>query len=253
MTSNWSSSFFDDVFAEYHLKGSEDGDIADTIAFLRKNVGLKKGDRIFDQCCGTGRLCFAFAEIGCRVFGVDIIDSYIAFAKGEAARRGLSCVFEAGDAYQYVTPEPCDIALNWWTSFGYTPDDMQNIKMLQRIYDSLKPGGYMALDYMNGLKRMLDLRKTPVLLWEENKNGSHISWETRMDQETFMLMRKWTCKKPDGSIVVREGGGAKVYTPHEIRTMLEKSGFTDIVFYGSVAGEAWNENSPRCIAVARKA
>lgn len=252
MKANWSESFFDDVFAEYHLKDDESGEIENIIGFLRENAGLKKGGKVFDQCCGTGRLSFALAEIGCCVFGVDIIPSYIAFAKEETIRRGISCVFETGDAYRYITPEPCDVALNWWTSFGYTSDDIRNMEMLQRIHDSLKPGGYMVLDYMNGLKRREDMRKTPVIVTRENKNGGRITWESRMDEDTSMLLRKWTCEKPDGSVIVREGGGAKIYAPREIRIMLEKSGFSDIVFYGSVAGEPWSEISPRCIALARK-
>jgi SAM-dependent methyltransferase len=249
---NWCAEFFDDLFADQHLVRSDAAEMAQTIAFLQEKLQLQTGDRIFDQCCGIGSLSIALAKKGYDMTGVDLIPSYIERARLDAENAGVSCEFETGDAYQYVTPVLCDAAINWWTSFGYSPDDAQNIKMLRRVSDSLKAGGWFALDYMNMPQRLKEFEDKEISISAIVKNDCAMSWESRLDRAQAMVVKKWSYTGADGIKIERQGGGAKLYSRAVLAEMFTACGFDAIDFYGSIAGEPLNDDSPRCIVAARK-
>jgi SAM-dependent methyltransferase len=245
---NWCADFFDDFFAENHLVRKDKKELDDTIRFFEKKLHLQPGHGIFDQCCGVGSLSVALAGRGYRVIGVDLISSYIERAR----REKTSCLFETGDAHTYVTPQPCDAAINWWTSFGYTPDDRQNMKMLHCIYQSLKPGGSFALDYMNAPQRLREFGDGAYTRSETKKGDCTSIWESQLNRKSRMIVKKWLYHDAAGRAFEKQGGGAKLYTKDDLRGMLTACGFGDTQFYGSTAGEPLTDSSPRCIVVARR-
>ena len=54
---------------------------------------LTGGERILDLACGFGRHTLELARRGFQVVGVDITPDYIAFAREQAKREGLSAAF----------------------------------------------------------------------------------------------------------------------------------------------------------------
>lgn len=246
----WSAAFFDDDFAEQHLARPNARMTEEALAFLIAKLGLRPGQTVFDQCCGIGSMSIPLAAHGYRVIGIDLIPSYI--ARAQKAAEG-DCLFAAADAYAYVTPEPCDAAINWWTSFGYSPDDMQNLKMLQRVAESLKPGGMFALDYMNAPRRLQSFAAKDEEFSAVRMPSGVSVWESRLDRAQRMVVRTWHFFGKDGRSVEKHGGGAKLYDAADLERLFQAAGFTDIAFYGSTRGEPLSTHSPRCIVVARKA
>lgn len=249
---NWCEEFFDDLFASHHLVRTDEKELQECIQFFEEKLHLKPKNKIFDQCCGVGSLSIALAKEGYDLTGIDLIESYIDKAKRDATEEGVSCVFEASDAHTYVTPEPCDAAINWWTSFGYTPDDDQNIKMLQCVSKSLKKGAWFALDYMNTTQRLNDFGGKKQSISEIKKKDCTIVWESHLDDVQKMVVKKWIYTDLNGRRIEKQGGGAKLYTSDDLKKMFEACGFGEISFYGSAAGEPLSDSSPRCIVVARK-
>lgn len=247
---NWALDFFDDLFAEHCLMTRSAEEVAQTVAFFRDVLRLDTGDMIFDQCCGVGTLSLALARAGFRTHGVDLIPAYIAQARKEAAVTNSACHFAAGDAYTYTTPYLCDGAINWWTSFGYTPDDAQNAKMLESICASLKPGAWFALDYMNAAQRRKQLGASGKTGYRQEKENCTIACDSRLDGD--MLVKDWVYIGKDGKRVERNGGGVKLYTPLQLRALLEGAGFRKVSLYGSITGEHFTNDSLRCITVAQK-
>ncbi len=247
---NWCEDFFDDLFAEHCLMTRSEGEVADITGFLIRVLRVSTGDMVFDQCCGVGTLSLALAKRGFRTHGVDLIPAYIAQARREAALGSAACHFASGDAYTYVTPVPCDAAINWWTSFGYTPDDAQNAKMLECVFASLKPGGWFALDYMNAADRLRQLGPEGKTGYRQEKPDCTITCDSRLDGD--MLVKDWVYTGRDGRRVEKRGGGAKLYTSMQLKTLFEGVGFTNIRFFGSARGEVLGPQSPRCITVAQK-
>jgi len=249
---DWCKEFFDDFFAEHHLVRTDKKELDNTISFLEEKLHLQPGCRIFDQCCGVGSLSIALASKSYKMTGVDLIPSYIARARRDALKTGASCLFESGDAHDYIAPEPCDAAINWWTSFGYTPNDSQNMKMLHCACASLKPGGWFALDYMNAPQKLKDFG-SGTCARHETKKGNYTSiWESHLDRRNNMIVKKWRYRDTAGREFEKQGGGAKLYTKDDLEKMFISCGFGNIRFYGSITGETATDTSPRCIVVAER-
>jgi SAM-dependent methyltransferase len=240
----WWQPLYDDLLAELLL---ERADVGETLDCLVRVLRLERGARVLDQCCGIGSLAVPLAARGFRVVGVDQSARYVERAKKDAARAGVEVDLVAADACAFVPKGPVDAAFNWWTSFGYAPDDEGNCAMLRRAFEALVPGGAFALDFMNvpgvyrGFQRSVVTRKAEVVLVRESE----------LDLSRGVMKKRWTYFVPGGERVVHDSA-VRLYQPHDLGEMLRSVGFEGIEFFGDVGGEPLALDSPRCIAVARR-
>lgn len=249
----WWKEFYDETFGEIVLQRNDYEDLGLTVSFIKKYLHLKAGDTVFDQCSGTGSVSHALAKQGFNALGVDLIEGYVQTANTISSEHNLPATFEAADAFNYVAPKQCDAAINWYTSFGNSDDDTLNAQMLDRLFDSLKPGGYMALDYFNtALKLRTATDGASQEFTHESKNGPiHIKRDFYLDMDRSMSGSKWTYTHPNGQ-THSATGESRLYMPREIFTMVTKAGFEDVQFFGDYQGSKLVLESPRCICVARK-
>jgi SAM-dependent methyltransferase len=234
---SWWSTFFDDTYAAIGLDTRPTDAVDNIIAFL----GVEPGARIFDQCCGNGRLAVPLAQRGFHVVGVDQAASYIATAKSRAV--GTTAEFHAGDAFEFTT-EPCDGAYNWFTSFGYHRDDRVNIRMLQRAFESLRPGARLALEYISVPRVLADFRPAMV---ERFPDDVWLLQEPTIDFVDGMFQGSWTLLHPDGRREVRRSEN-RAYMPHEIVALFRTTGFTQVGVFGTDRAP-FDRASRRCIVV----
>ncbi|MCI0363664.1 MAG: class I SAM-dependent methyltransferase [Phycisphaerales bacterium] len=248
----WWHEFFDDDYAAFGL-ANDSPELVERIAdFIVKALALSPGQAVFDQCCGIGRLSLPLAARGMHVLGVDRALSYIHRARNRAAQANLQCEFHVADAFEFSAPQPCDAAINWFTSFGYTPDDDRNIQMLHRAVESIKPGGRFIMDYLNIPRMMADFRPSIINRPTGNDlDGLIVLNEQKADYKTGLMHSDWTFLYPDGRRIVRQVA-TRMYMPHELGRLLETAGFVDIQLFGSTDGEPFDRTSRRCITMARK-
>lgn len=251
MAEKWWETLYDDLLAKVLLDATCDKDILQTAGFLQHILALQPADSVLDQCCGTGRLSLALSNAGFDVLGVDLIDSYIAKAKAKALSTDSACRFEAGDAYGFVSPQPVQGVFNWWTSFGYSETDDDNIKMIQRAFDSLLPGGRFALDFMNvpGLYRHFQPQMVTTI--EEPDGQLVLIRQSRIDHTTALMHKSWRYFLPNGERVEHQSQ-VRLYAPHELSALFRQCGFLDIEIFGDIDQSELTLNSPRCIVVGRK-
>jgi SAM-dependent methyltransferase len=252
MTTHWWNTLYDDLLAELLLvRGEDDPEVVATLEFLGTHLRLEPSSRVFDQCCGIGSLALPLAKRGLAVIGVDQATRYVERATREAKERALPATFFAADAFDYVTPEPVDAAFNWWTSFGYTLDDERNTQMLRRAYDSLRPGGRFALDYLN-VPGILRNFQQHVVTRRPTTHGEVVLWrDSEIDVAHGSMKKNWTYFVPNGERVHHEST-VKLYLPDAVAALLARAGFVDVTLFGDVRGGALELDSPRCIAVARR-
>lgn len=139
----WVQHFFDGFYAQCDLRWPLEHQkyVADG---LMRHLNLQPGHKVFDQCCGEGYLAHALAQNGCAVWGVDQSARYI-----ETAQRLVpNGVFVAEDAGTYCPAPVMDAAVNWHTSLGYG-GETGALLLLQRLTQSLKPGGLFVVDVRN--------------------------------------------------------------------------------------------------------
>ncbi|HUJ60072.1 MAG TPA: methyltransferase domain-containing protein [Kofleriaceae bacterium] len=249
----WWNTFFDDEYADFGLTTTSDAARAARDALLDRltaRLHVAPGDTIFDQCCGIGRLALPLAERGFRVIGVDLAPTYAARAQREADRRSLPCELHAGDAFEFRAPRPCDAAINWFTSFGYDEDDRQNARMLERVFESLRPGGSFALDLINLPRVIREFREAAVSRHAASGGELILIQEPRINWRRGMIEATWTFIHPDGRRAQRRVEN-RVFMPHELIRLLAGVGFVDIEACGA-DGEPFEAASKRLVMYARK-
>jgi SAM-dependent methyltransferase len=245
--SDWWSDLYDDLLADVLLEGTPDAELDATVRFLVGALSLSPGDRVFDQCSGVGRLAVPLARWGAEVVGVEQSAAYVERARARARAAGVSPIFTVGDAFSFVASPPCAAALNWWTSFGYLPDDAANARMLRRAYDSLSPGGRFALDMPNVPGLLASFRPH-----ELTRRGETLMLrESQLDLARGLLHKRWTFVTPDGRRLERPST-LKLYPPDRLATLLSEVGFASVQIFGGIDGRSIGLDSPRCILVARR-
>lgn len=250
----WWDDFYDDMYADMVLVG-DPAQTRQVIDALLTLLGLDSGPlRVFDQCCGVGRWGLELASRGHEITGVDIIPHYIARADKAAASLQIEdrCTFIAADARQYTPPAPgFDLAINWHTSFGYSPRDEDNLAMLVRAYEALKPGGIFAMECGN-MARILSTFQPTISYRHPSPQGQIlVVRESSLQLEEGMLSQDWTFVLPHGERIERPSS-IKMYMPHQLRELVKAAGFDQIKSYGDLQGQPLDAQSPRCIITATK-
>lgn len=242
----WWHTFYDENLADMLLERTSEEEIARAADFLVKHLELEGGESVLDQCCGSGRLTWEMHRRGFCMHGMDLVPAYIERAKARGDGPDLP-VFEAADAFEFVARPACRAAFNWWTSFGYAPDDETNVLMLRRAFESLQPGGAYALDFMNvpSLYRHflphVVTRCGDVILVREST--LHLTENC--------IRKQWTYFLPDGRRV-EHVSAVRLYDPAALRRLLDAAGFHKVEFYGDTDSSPLHLDSPRCIAIAHR-
>jgi SAM-dependent methyltransferase len=255
----WWTTLYDETVADLLLVRRDPQALSQTLDFLTRNLHLTPGATIYDQCCGIGSLAVPLSLRGHRVIGADQSASYIARARKDAAARNAPCEFRAADAFSFLPEVLCDAAFNWGIGFGNAATDEQNLVMLSRAHAALRPGGWFALEYHN-VPRILQ-RFQPVLLHRARREDGEamILRESELDLPAGLLRQRWTImtgltgmgERAPGERLVRDTA-ARLYLPDALGALLRRAGFTDVSFYGDVAGSRLTLESPRCICIARR-
>lgn len=239
--------FYDQLYAELFLKRSDE-ELKQPVDFLKKTAGI--AGPIFDQGCGIGSLSGALARNGSVVVGVDRRVSYVSMARSD--NTDCPAYFAAADYSRPVfAPETFGSAVNWWTSFGHSPDDATNQAVLNETHRVLKQKGLYVLDYSNMARLHYDFeRKRQKQRTDDQGRTWTVTRETELTDR--MTRETWTLQRDDQTIT--RTGGIRRYEHEDLKAMLNEAGFECLNLYGDYHGSDYDEQSAeRCIVVAQKA
>ncbi len=107
-------------------------------------LGLKPGEQVLDLACGRGRHTAVLADHGLRVTGIDLSAENISKARSHFPNQ----TFYQADMRDPI-PGSYSAIFNVFTSFGYFDDAEDNARVIQNMYNALRPGGWLVLDYLN--------------------------------------------------------------------------------------------------------
>ena len=119
-------------------------------------ASFQKGIRAMDLGCGRGLVLLRLAELypNSRFVGIDLSEDAIAFARGEASRRGLNNIeFLAKDLSNFnetADPESFDFI----TTFDAIHDQAKPLHVLKGIYRALKSDGIYMMQDINGTSHL---------------------------------------------------------------------------------------------------
>ena len=216
------------------IEGIEDWD-RKLVAHAVETLGLKEGDRVLDLGCGTGNHSLALAGRGLSVVGVEIAESLVRIGNEAAAEAGVPVKLVQGDMREVSFGSEFDACIIA-NAFGIFDDD-DNLVVLRRVGEALKPGGLFYIQEPNPVHRIL--RK-----WErwDEVEGGHVlmksDYDPRSGIETFDFFYitgegekiTFTPKPEDRGVSVQ----GKVYTLPEMVGLIEAAGLRFGKAYGSI-------------------
>jgi SAM-dependent methyltransferase len=243
------SWFTDDAFwTDYAplLFGSERwAEVPAVVDSILALSGAAPGCAVLDVCCGPGRHALEFAARGYDVVGVDITGPYIEAARDSARSMDLHAEFVRADARAWSRPAAFALAVNLFTSFGYFETKAEDGLMLERIRESLEPGGTLVMDLVGKETAARDFIEGE---WFE-RDGRLILTEFTVVGAWEGLRNRWVLV--DGDSRVDRSWVQRLYAATELRDSLAAAGFASIELFGAWAGAPYDASAERLIAVAR--
>lgn len=202
---------------------------------------------VLDLCCGPGRHSLELARRGFTVTGVDRTEAYLAEARRRAEEEGLTIELLRADMRQFVRERSFDLAINLFTSFSYFANPGEDRQVAENLYRSLKPGGVLVIELMGRevLARIFQRRD-----WQPLDDGGFLLQENEVTEHWSWIRSRW--------ILVRAGTTHeqivqhRLYTATDLAALLRSVGFTDVGLHGSLAGDPYDHQAKRLVAVARK-
>jgi SAM-dependent methyltransferase len=206
-------------YADFLSDEQNDADV-ETIA---TTLALTGNETVLDAPCGHGRISNRLAERGHTVVGVDITDVFL-----ERAREwGSSVEYLKGDMRSLPVDGPFDVALSWFTSFGYFDTDEENRSVLAEYARVLRPGGRLLMELHNHDE--IVRRFTPAPFAAITPRGDDLMIDTSEFDTT-------TGRMETDRVTIRDGRrrqshhSVRMPTIPELRAWLLAAGFSAVTF-----------------------
>jgi SAM-dependent methyltransferase len=115
---------------------------------LLEHLPIRRG-RLLILDLGGGREALVFAQMGFEVVGVDYIPAMVEQAVARARSRGFQIQGLVQDKSHLELPrESFDLAVLFAAMYSSVPTRQNRVEMLDRIWRSLKPGGYFLCQFL---------------------------------------------------------------------------------------------------------
>lgn len=241
MTAGWWHRFFDRKVAGLILADLREHELD----FLCRELQLKPGCRLFDQCCGWGRVAGPLAARGITVYGVDSSPQLI-----QAARQRWTggAHFYHAEASTYRQSPLCHAACNLYSSFGYSDDHDYNQSILDSLVASVQPPGRVLLDTINPHRVYHQFQP---LFTTALPGGGQIRRHSVLEKSDVLLHQRWEFRTADGAVFERQGT-TRLYSAEELSAMLRLAGCHPIRALGCLRSSLYREDSERLIWVAER-
>lgn len=243
----WWEVFFDDDYLRTVPRPPEEH-IRRQCDFIQKRLGLAGGATLLDVGCGFGSHVVELSARGFLGVGLDLSLAMLSRAADIAQDRGQRINFLHADMREMNFDGTFDAVTCLGTTFGYFDDEV-NRKVVEKLYNALKPGGVLLLDVVN---RDHVIASQPNLVWFEGE-GCVCMEESEFNFFTSRLHVKRTVILDDGKQGETEYS-LRLYALHELGQMLHHQGFrvTEVSGREAVPGVFFGCESPRMLIVAER-
>jgi len=235
----WFECWFNTPY--YHLlygKRNEE-EAAFFLTNLLSHLKLTSRARCWDLNCGKGRHAVYLNKKGFEVIGTDLSEENIKYA---LQNENEKLHFYKHDMRSLFYTNYFDVVFNLFTSFGYFKSKHDDEKVFQSVFNSLKPGGLFALDFLNA---------TRVI------ESATCHEEKLIDGVSFYITKKIVDNFIVKEIKVNDKGKEFIYTEEvraltlpDFETLAQKAGLKLKSKFGNYAMQPFDENySERLILI----
>ncbi|HXC25186.1 MAG TPA: class I SAM-dependent methyltransferase [Gemmatimonadaceae bacterium] len=237
--SDWFKQWFGKEYLELYPHRDEHEAQA-AVQLVRNTIHGTNIGPALDLACGTGRHSRALRE-WLWTAGLDLSMALL----GVAATESPGAPYVRGDMRSLpFVDHAFGLVVNFFTSFGYFDTDAQHLRVLAEVARVTRPGGTFVLDYFNAD----EVRRTLVPFTERVVDGRTIRQRRHITPDGRYVEKIITADGCDQTYQER----VRLFTPDELRMMLEESGFAIAHEYGTYNGDTWNNTSPRIILFAER-
>lgn len=193
--------------------------------------------RILEAMVGSGRVIIPLLEAGLTVDGVDYSAEMLASCRKRCDERGLDTNLYQADLLELALPHKYEAIIIAGGSFLLIEQREASLKVLNRLYEHLEPGGRLILDLFLPEK---DFDSSHLGNWGGSAtyhfpNGDIITMEGKCVEADiffhqyrvdYLKYEKWR----DGKLIQTElqRFALRWYGVEEFRYILQSIGFTDI-------------------------
>ena len=242
--SQWFESWFDSD--HYHtLYGYRDAaEASEFVDELIRRLRPRPASAVLDLGCGTGRHSRHLASRGFRVTGIDLAARSIAEARRHT-RPGLR--FVQGDMRAPFGVNRFDYVFSFFTSFGYFDEPAEHLAVVRNIARSLRTGGTLVLDYLNGHHAEMHLNR------EESRHIDGVTYRIARWTSADHLFKRILIGDAGAERPIEYSERVAKFTLHDFEGMFSQNGLAIDAVYGDYRLNAFDAStSPRLILVARK-
>jgi len=245
---SWFESLFDDRYLRFYPELLDLGQPEREAAFVDRALSVPQGTRLLDLGCGFGRHAVPLSLLGYSVTGLDLSPSMLRAARKLSDERGAQLEWLARDMRSLEGLGPFGACTCLYTVFGYF-DDAENEGVLRSIASVLLPDGPFLLDVSNPLAFASHL---PTETWREGSFGVRCE-RSRYDALSGRVITDRILLGADGRRETLPTSSVRMYTPSELRVLLERSGFEVEALYGALADEPYVAGrSSKMVLLARR-
>ncbi|MBP2473034.1 SAM-dependent methyltransferase [Crossiella equi] len=185
-------------------------------------LDLRPGMRVLDLACGHGRIANRLAARGCEVTGLDRSPLFLERARADAAALGVHVDYHEGDMRELPWTGEFDRVVNWFTAFGYFPDE-DNRRVLHEVHRALRPGGRLAMELMNLYWLLPNYREHMSAV---HADGTKVVDEHRLDALTGQSLATRTVVRDGQTSVTRYL--VRMFAYPELASWLREAGFRQV-------------------------
>jgi SAM-dependent methyltransferase len=238
----WFGDWFDTSYYHTLYRHRDEKEAEAFLSRLSQFLKLKQGDRVLDLPCGKGRHAIYLAALGYSVEGADLAANSIQMAKPYEHEH---LMFKVHDLRNTYAIEQFDYVFNLFTSFGYFEKEEEDVKAFKTLYDALKPGGILVMDFMNVQKVIQNL------VASEEKEMDGIAFSIQRKVENGFIVK--SIEVSDQGKVFHYQEKVKELYPAYFSSLLEQFGMKKLYEFGNYALQDFQaSSSDRYIIIAQK-
>ncbi|HET8900626.1 MAG TPA: class I SAM-dependent methyltransferase [Holophagaceae bacterium] len=235
----WFEDWFDaDYAALYAHRDAGEAALA-TATALREAPELARGP-VLDLACGGGRHLAELRKVNPQAFGIDLSAALLGLAP-----PGLRPWLLRADMRKLPVKTGLAGITLWFTPFGYFSDS-ENETLLRSLSGLLRPGGVLLIDYLNAA----ELRRSLVPEDTLERNGIRVKSRRRIEEGR--VIKEMDLIRLDTGETRQARESVHIYEPGDIEAMAARAGLRLRKAMGRYDGSAFDEKSPRWIAVFEK-
>lgn len=216
--------------------------------FDKKGVEVK---HILEMAIGTGNLTKELLKLGYFVDGFDISQDMLAIAANKIKNNKGSRLFNM-DMRSFNMDKSYDAIVAACDSINYILEMAELEKTFKNVFDHLNPGGIFVFDVNSDFKLRKVLGNNIFL---EDREEVFYTWENQLDEETGIVEFILTFFVTEDGVNYKrfdELHRERAYNANDIKSLLAKTGFTNIDAYEAFSFDKYNENTERINFVATK-